>query len=147
MDDTEELKKKLEEQTRMNQEISDKIKYLGAEIDNYKKQLIKEFSQKEKLASIDIIKQMLPFLDTLESAMKHDENIKILYKNFFDILEKNGLKKIETKMFDPDYHEAMMVENGEEENKILEVLQEGYMVNDIVIRYAKVKVTKKSEDD
>ena len=64
--------------------------------------------------------------------------------NMMKVLEANGLKEIPAEgRFDPDYHEALCTVDGDEDGLIAEVFQKGYTLNGKVLRYAKVKVTKK----
>ena len=63
------------------------------------------------------------------------------------VLESNGLKEIPTEgKFDPNYHEALCAVEGDDDGTIAEVFQKGYMLNGKVLRYSKVKVTKKKEE-
>ena len=65
--------------------------------------------------------------------------------NLMKVLESNGLKEIPADGdFDPNYHEALCVVEGDEDGKVAEVFQKGYTLNGKVLRYSKVKVTKKT---
>jgi len=135
------LQKKLDELTNL-------LKRVQADFENYKKRVEKEKIEFVKYASADVIRKMLPIIDSFEQAVKNgaDEGTKSLYSQFLDVLFKEGLKKIECagKLFDPFLHEAMMqAVSDKEEGTILEELQAGFMFNDAVLRHAKVKVAKK----
>ena len=78
------------------------------------------------------------------------KGIEIIYSQLIDTLHSQGLKHIECvgKKFDPYYHEVLLTEESNEpENKILEELQKGYMLNDKVIRHSKVKISKKKGEE
>jgi molecular chaperone GrpE len=88
----------------------------------------------------------LPGLDNLILAEKHtqDEGVKLSIKHFLDILENEGVKRIETvgKTFDPNLMEAITTQEGEE-GKVLEEVRSGYMLYDSVLRPAQVIVGQK----
>lgn len=122
------------------------LKYLQADFDNLKKQCDKEKSECVKFANEELIRELLHVLDSFDQALEIDKNegIKQLYQQFFSILEKNGLKKIDAigKTFDPYYHEALIQEKSVyPEGTILEELQKGYLLNSKVIRSSKVKIS------
>jgi len=146
-------KRKEDEKEVELQECKDQLLRLRAEFENYKKHLDREYNEKVKNSNADLIKNLLPVLDTFEIAIneikKKDtqtaEGIELIYREIFKILEKNGLKKIESigKKFDPYYHEIVMQElSDKEDGTIIEEFQKGYMLNDKVIRHSKVKISK-----
>lgn len=103
----------------------------------------------EQLASLnfsvkaDFIKTLLPIIDAFEAAEKQTDGWQEIKSLLGDILKKNGFKEIEAmgKQFDPAYHEAMAEIDGEE-SKVMEIVQKGYLLDDQVIRPARVKVGK-----
>jgi molecular chaperone GrpE len=141
------LKEELEEKSKLSEDRLNQLKYLQADFDNYRKNFEKEKKDIIKLANENLIKEFLIILDDLERAQKENENNKglsLLYKNFLKILEKNGLKQIESlgKKFNPNLHEVLMKEESEEdEGIILEEFQKGFMLKDKVIRPSKVKIS------
>ena len=143
----EELKTQLEEKSKLSEDRLNQLKYLQADFDNYRKKFEKEKKDIIKLANENLIKEFLIVLDDLERAQKENENNKglsLLYKNFLKILEKNGLKQIESlgKKFNPILHEVLTKEESEEdEGIILEEFQKGFMLKDKVIRPSKVKIS------
>ena len=69
----------------------------------------------------------------------------LVFSQFYSTLEKEGLKQINpmNEKFDPYKHEVMMHEKSDKpDNTITEVLQKGYILNDKIIRHAKVKIIK-----
>lgn len=138
-------------------EINDKYLRLYSEFDNYRKRTIKEKADLIKYASEDVIKALLPVVDDLERALKAiDANekevdaadatgIRLIYNKFMGILERQGLKSIEAKgnKFDEEYHEAVTkfpAASEDQKGTVIDEIEKGYMLNDKVIRYAKVVV-------
>ena len=114
---------------------------------------MKEKAELIKNGGERVMESILPVLDDFERAlanMAKDENakeiltgIELIHNKLTGILKSNGLQKIETegKDFDTDYHEAIaMVPAPELKGKVLDCIQTGYMLNDKVIRHAKVAV-------
>lgn len=150
-----------EESDAKQQEIEaleNRLKRLQADFDNFRKRTQGEKEQLSTVVKIDVIKNMLPVLDTFELALQKKEGLTeemqsflqgfdMIYKQLFQALEKEGLKKIEAlgKEFDPNYHEAIMRVDSEEyeEGYVAGELQKGYMVGDRTIRPAMVQVVHK----
>ncbi|MGC8817253.1 MAG: nucleotide exchange factor GrpE [Candidatus Hadarchaeum sp.] len=148
-----ELQREMEEKAKLAEERLNQLKYLQADFENYRKSLDREREQIIELANEGLIKDLLVVLDDFERALgsmkegKDKEGLRMLYKNFFKILEQRGLRPIEAlgKKFDPYYHEAVLREKSDqEEGTVLEELQKGYMLKSKVIRHSKVKVAVKS---
>ncbi len=131
-----------------NKELSDKYMRLAAEYDNFRKR-----SQKEKEgiytdAYSDAVGLILPVADNLERALKFSDGasvvdgVKMTLTQLNSAFEKMGITEIETKVFDPNMHNAVMHIEDEAygENEIVEVFQKGYIRGDKVIRFAMVKV-------
>ncbi|MCD6223508.1 MAG: nucleotide exchange factor GrpE [Deltaproteobacteria bacterium] len=150
-----------EEQKDIEQELQEtKEKYLRllAEFDNFRKRTEKEKTQLSSIIKADTTKQFLPILDDLQKAIENSEQhqskitegIKLIVKNFNNILKNSGVKEIKTKdeIFNPSYHEALQVQQSDEypHNTILKTLQKGYTYKDMLIRPAKVIVSGKKED-
>jgi len=123
-------------------ELTNLLKRVQADFENYKKRTEREKYEFLKYANADFIMKLLPVIDSFEKALDN-KAVKVIYSQLMEILSKNGLKRIECKIFDPYIHEAMMQEVSEKkEGTILEELQTGYIFNGAVIRHAKVKVAK-----
>ena len=151
----EQQRSELDEANEKIAELNDKYLRQVAEFDNYRKRTMKEKAELIKNGGERVMESILPVLDDFERALQNmskDENakeiltgIELIYNKFTSILKQNGLQKIETegKDFDTDYHEAIaMVPAPTEElkGKVLDCVQTGYMLNDKVIRHAKVAV-------
>ena len=153
LDEKEELKKQIEDKNKQIDELTDTLKRLQAEFENYKKWNTKEKSEFIKYAHANLIAQMLPVLDSFEIALKNTsdkekfvEGIKIIYAQLRSMLEAEGLKPIKAvgEKFDPYKHEVLMKQESDKpEDTILEEFQKGYMLNDRVIRHSKVKISGK----
>lgn len=152
----EELKRQLAAKDRQIAELTDDLKRLQAEFDNFKKRIEKDVAERTRYANLRLICDLLPVLDSfdkaIEDASKNEdfqqlkEGLEKLQKQFKSILEREGLKEVRTDgNFDPFAHEAMMREEADDadDGKILEVFQKGYMLGNKTIRTAKVKVAKK----
>ena len=156
LSEVENLKKGLEDKNQKIEELTDTLKRLQAEFENYKKWNAKEKTEFIKYAHADIIENMLPVLDSLEIALKNTgdkekfvEGMKMIYAQFHSMLEAEGLRPIKAsgEKFDPYRHEVLMKENSDKpEGTILEEFQKGYMLNDKVLRHSKVKISGKEKD-
>jgi len=149
---------KLKEEAEKSAQYWDRILRMQADFENTRKRLEKEKQEFIKFANEGIILELLNILDDLERTLalaqeKHQDlqaflkGVEMILAHLYDLLKKYGLKPIEAKgkPFNPHYHEALLqVEaNDVPEHTVLEELQKGYMLNDKVIRTAKVKVSKK----
>lgn len=131
------------------QEYLDQLQRLQAEFDNYRKRIEKEKEEYCKFSNQELIIKLLDILDDFELALKHieDDGVEMIYSKLYSLLEKEGLGKIKVNgEFNPEVHEALIIEEGKEDNKIIEELQRGYILNNKVIRPSKVKISKIKED-
>lgn len=151
----ERVQKELDEANEKIAMLEDRYLRQIAEFDNYRKRTMKEKAELIKNGGERTIEAILPVLDDFERAldnMAKDENaaeamkgVELIYNKFIGILKQNGLQKIETEGadFDTDYHEAIAMVPAFEESqkgKVLDCIQSGYMLNEKVIRHAKVAV-------
>lgn len=129
-----------------------------ADMDNLRKNTTKKINDIYKMANDKLIKELLPFADSLNLAV-NNENVKldeetyskgyeVLKKQFENILSKFGLAEIEVHE-DDDFNESIMnaiaiapTGNKELNNKVCDVTKKGYTLNDVVIRYTDVVVYK-----
>ena len=145
----------VDEVAKLKEELSEwknKHHRLYAEFDNYRRRSLKEKAELIKTASESIILELLPILDDFERAIKANEEagddiegIILIYNKFKLNLEKKGLKKMESigEEFNPEIHEAIAqipAPKKKQKNKVLDVIESGYMLHDKVIRFAKVVV-------
>jgi len=121
-----------------------------ADFANYKKRIERNRIQERQDMKGDIIKRFLPVMDDMLRALQNApddpwvEGIRLIFRKLEAILEAENMTRIETlgAEFDPNFHEAIgEVESDEyESGQIAEVLQEGYMLGERVIRPAMVRV-------
>ena len=153
------LEEQLEEAKAQADKYLDMARRLQADFDNFRKRTQREneeFRQREneefrKYACSSIVGDLLTVVDDLDRALEHagDETefvkgIRGVRANLMKVLESNGLKEIPSEgKFDPEFHEALCTVDGDEDGLVAEVFQKGYTLNGKVLRYAKVKVTKK----
>ena len=153
----EKLAQELEKANEQIEEQKDKYLRLSAEFDNYRKRTMKEKAELILNGGEKSISSILPIVDDFERALKNmetatdvaavKEGVELIYNKFMSVLGQNGVKVIETKEqpLDTDYHEAIAVipaPNEALKGKILDCVQTGYILNDKVIRHAKVVVGK-----
>lgn len=146
----EDSKQELTEDQKKIEELTETLKRLQAEFENHKKRTAKEKCEIINCAEEDLIKKLLPVLDSFEQALKNSQSkdfikgIELIYAQLFSALKEEGLKQIETigKKFDPYANEVLMHENSDKEDIVLEEFQKGYTLNGKLIRTAKVKIGK-----
>jgi molecular chaperone GrpE len=143
----EDLKGQLEDAQKLAEERRDQLLRCRAELDNVLKRSARDKEEMAKYASEKLVCKILPVLDSLEQAAKHDEGSRILYQQLFDVLKGEGLVPIEAagKKFDPYRHEALYQIKSEEieDDAVAEEIQKGYLLGSRVIRFSKVAVAKR----
>ena len=154
-DKSSEEKSPLEEAQQQIEELKDKYLRSVAEFDNYRKRTLKEKAELILNGSEKAIAAVLPILDDMERAIANGEKtedlnvlregMSLIYTKFQKVLERIGVKEIETADadFDTDVHEAIAMVPGmgdDKKGKVLDCVQKGYKLNDKVIRHAKVAV-------
>lgn len=136
-------------------DLKDRLLRQMAEFDNYRKRTMKEKAEIILNGSAGVMTDILPVIDDLERAIANSaksedygalkEGVELIYNKLMHILEQKGLQKISPKNepFDTDFHEAIaMIPAPSEElkGKVLDCAIDGYKLNDIVLRHAKVAV-------
>lgn len=136
------------------EQLNDKYLRLNAEFQNYRKRVEKEKSDIFKYGQEKFMIEMLPIMDNFERALLASEQenteskvvdgVVLIKKSLDEFFERNGVKKIEAigKPFDPIKHHAVMTVESEDHSSdhVVEVFQDGYVLNDKVIRPCMVKV-------
>nr|WP_320145928.1 nucleotide exchange factor GrpE [uncultured Anaeromusa sp.] len=141
------------EKEQLLAEAEDRYKRLYADFDNFRRRSRQEKEDLSNVVAQNLILELLPVLDNFEralSSLSEEEaagvgsGVSMIYRQLFNALEKSGLSIVEAegKIFDPQYHEAVLrVEDAEQpEGTIVEELQKGYSVKGKVIRPSMVKV-------
>jgi len=147
-------KKKSNSKSLKNDLLETKDKYLRlySEFENYRRRTSKEKVEMINSANKELISLILPIIDDFERAIKLTskenldtsmEGFELIFQKLNSLLEKQGVKKMEIKTgddFDPDFHEAItkIASKKNLKDKIVDVIENGYMLDDKVIRFAKV---------
>jgi molecular chaperone GrpE len=145
-DDKTELKNTIES-------LTDSLRRLQAEFDNYRKRVHKENQELIALSNKDLLERLLPILDHIELAEKNKQNKDefingtiMIFKEFKDLLDKEGVKEIKAlgEDFNPYVHQALLTEKSSKEkhNVVIDVLKKGFMYKERILRPAMVKVGK-----
>ncbi len=150
-EDTADPVKKLKDELA---ESKDKYVRLYAEFDNFRRRSSKEKLEMIQSANEQLLKSLLPIADDFERAEKsfsnrddkEAEGFFLIQNKFKKTLEQYGIKEMDAKKeldFNSDFHEAITQVPAPEEKlkgKIIDVVEKGYLLNDKVIRFAKVVV-------
>lgn len=156
-----EPEKELETLRKQLETEKDRCLRLNAEFENLRKRTQKEKEEFVKYANEKLIIELIDIMESLERGLDNAKGsnnkdklihgMELIYKQLKNVLEKNGLIPIKGlgEKFDPYKHEAMMQtpSQDDEEDMILEEFTRGYMLNNKVIRYSKVRVSKNKETD
>lgn len=152
------LQQSLEDKKKLAADYYDQLLRLRAEFDNFRKRTEKEKANYISWGKEDIIQKLLNIIDFLGHAQAGSLNsnnidsvkkgIGLIHQEFLKLLSNEGVKEIDDskKLFDPALHEAIEYHESEQpESTILATLQKGYMLNEKVLRPAKVKVSKNKD--
>jgi molecular chaperone GrpE len=135
------------------EEYRDALQRERADFTNYRRRMELENASMGRLATGTAIKKFLPVMDDLERALAHRpagdtwaEGIELVHRKFQSILDAEGVTRIDAKgkPFDPNLHEAIMQEPSTEyePGTVIDVLQQGYIHGERVLRPALVKVAQ-----
>jgi molecular chaperone GrpE len=138
----------------------DRFLRVSADLENYKKRVSKEKADLIRYGNEELIKELLPVIDNLERALEHatleeaqegiTEGVKMTLQQFLGILQRFGVTPIaaEGEPFDPTTHEAVMEQASSDYDPghVVSELQKGYLLNDRLVRPAKVAVAKAQEN-
>jgi molecular chaperone GrpE len=153
--ETEQIEEKKESNNEEVEILNNRLLRLQADFLNYKSRTEKEKLSSYSNAVSDMILDLLPVVDNLERALNTDksenntfkEGVQMVYTQLIGILDKKGLKEVESlhKQFDHNVHYGVAFESSEEfeDGIILDVLQKGYTVNDKLVRPAMVRICRK----
>ena len=129
------------------EELTDQLRRALADYSNLQKRFEEEKEKVVKFANSGLIVKLLEVLDSLEMLQKEvkNEGLYLTIKRFKDILEGESVKEIAAidQTFDPHFHEAVDTVKGPQDDKVVEVVEKGYILGDKVLRAARVKVSKK----
>jgi molecular chaperone GrpE len=151
------LEEELQKLKEENAELKDKYLRIYAEFDNFRKRSMKEKIEFMQTAARDTMSALLPVLDDFDRAKKvaeqpdskevFSEGVALVYQKLYVVLSGKGLKKMESTgvEFDAELHEAVTEVPAPTEDlkgKVVDTLEEGYLLNDKIIRHAKVVTGK-----
>ena len=151
LEQSKEVEANIDEKQAEIDELTDRYKRMMAEFENYKKRSAKDRETLYNSLIGDIVTSILPVVDNLEKAVdaktddtSYQDGVKLVQKQLLDILERYGVKTIETvgKTFDPSLHEAVshIEDESKGEQEIIEEYRKGYTIGTKVIRHAMVSV-------
>ena len=153
------LEEEIERIRKESDEAKDRALRTLAEFDNYRKRNERERREATEMGAAAVLRELLDVADNFDRALEHageDEEIpqaflegmKLIARGFHDLLDRRGVKRIDTagKTFDPHFHEALASEPSSdvEPNQVLREVQPGYVLGDRVLRPAKVVVARAS---
>jgi molecular chaperone GrpE len=146
----------LNEYEQQIQQLTEALQRERADATNIRRQHDDQIASLRTVVKSNVVRDLLPVIDNFERALKHvPEDLKDndyikgvqgVVKQFEDTLQKVGVERIKTvdEPFDPKYHEAISMEEGDGTKEIVsEELQAGYKVGEDVIRHAMVRVSLK----
>jgi len=152
--DAEELLARLQDAEREHEKVMDDLRRVAADFDNYRKRVAREQAQLYVRAGERLAAKLLPVLDDLERALdaaEHHEEAKVLEgvrmtkDALAGILASEGVEEIAADgPFDPHVHEALLAQpaEGVEPGHVIQVVQRGYRMGDVVLRPARVVVSE-----
>lgn len=159
---SEPIESKLESLEASIAELTQALQQERADSVNIRRRHEEQITNLKSMVKADIIRNLLPVIDNFERSLKHIpadlendpyiQGIQGVVRQFEKTLESLGVERIKTEgeVFNPDFHEAVSMEDGEGDTEVIsEELQSGYRLGDEVIRHAmvKVKTVSQNQDD
>lgn len=155
MNKTKKLRKALKEEHEKSNEYLNRLKYLQADFENYRKRMEKEIRETAQVSKEKLVLNLLNVIDELELAIHSGretenkqallEGVEMILKKMRTTLGQEGLTRIEAvgKSYDPKLHEVVMKvpTKDHDENVVIEEVRTGYILRDKVIRPSMVKIT------
>jgi molecular chaperone GrpE len=127
-------------------ELTADLQRTRADFENFRRQAEQQKLQYGNVVKNTTVAKMLPLLDDIDRAIAMNDNLKPLEKSLAKALKELKLERVECKpgvAFNPDIHDAVMVEGDGDKEVIAETLRAGYRYEGELIRPALVKVEKK----
>lgn len=144
--DTEEKEQNTEEIINQDPDYKDMYVRLYADMENLKKRLAKEKNDSVEKTKIKMIESILDMDNDISIALKNmsgdiPEGVNLIVKKLKNFLKSQGIEEILVDKYDPDIHEVIsVIETGEE--KIVDIVSNGYKMGDRVVRYPKIIISK-----
>ncbi len=160
MEDAEEITETVDDPSTLQiQELTDTLKHVQADFENYRKRTEKLNQEFQKFANQQVFNQLLPLIEQFDFALRNTKNqeqfvkgVQMIRDQFKHFLSQQGLQPIpvqEHEIFNPLCHEAIAAEEAKDKhgkplqkNAIIQVLADGYTLHGKVVRPVKVKVAK-----
>ncbi len=153
------LKEEIEEKDEQIKELNNKYLRAFAELDNYRKLMHKKMKEYRRSAKVEFFNKVIPVLDSFDRAMSNAElntnfdeffkGVEIIHRQLKEALKSLGLIEFSGlgEVFDPSRHEAVatVVTDKHPEDIVVEEICKGYIVDNWVIKPAKVLVSKQKE--
>ena len=137
------VKKKAKKTEQKPEDFENRLKRALADYANLEKRIEREKESFVKLANAQLLDKLLSVLDDFELCEEHlnDEGVSLVCERFKEVLESEEVEEIKAsgQKFDPETMDAVEIVSGPK-NKVVEVILKGYLLNDKVLRPAKVKV-------
>ena len=152
-----ELVKRYNEMVEKLRECREEYLRALADFDNYRKNVPRRIEEEKDRERVKIFSDLVRVVDDIDRAMKMLESsdvdeqfrkgVHMIYQQILQFLRNYGVEQFSAhgKEFDPNYHEAMMVKEGEEENRVVEEFEKGYTYKGKLLKPAKVVVSKKKQ--
>jgi len=149
------LEARLQKAERQRDEYAGLVRQVRAEFENYQKRAARDLATERRFAQVPLAGDLLPALDNLERAIaaakqSGDEGplaqgVAMVQAQLLDALRRHGVTRIEAQgqPFDPNLHQAVMQQPSAEHppQTVLQVLEQGYLIHDRVLRPARVVVS------
>jgi len=154
---------KLATQAAELEQAQDRLVRLQAEFENFRRRSLKERQESLQYGHQNLVKDLLATVDNLERAIAHSaedaaasmesvlQGVELVQSDLLGALGKHGVRVVEPikESFDPAFHEAMgqVPDASVEPNSVVQVLQKGYLINDRMLRPARVLVAREPRED
>ena len=157
--EVERLRQKIEELQKTSDSLKDQLLRRAAEFENYKRRVEADFGNLIRNANEGLLLSLIPILNDFVRSMKlgkelkdHDaffKGVELIHNKLTKVLETQGLVPFASagKPFDVDYHDALLQipRSDLPPHTVIEEVERGYMLNDRVLRHAKVVVSSEVE--
>lgn len=159
LEDLETLRSRLQAAEQKREEYLDLVQRTRAEFENYQKRMKRDLAEERRYAQIPLASDLLAALDNLERAIAAaeqagdtgplEQGVAMVHTQLLDILRRHGVTRIEAlhRPFDPNLHQAVMQQPSKEHPPmtVLQVLEQGYMIHERVLRPSRVVVSTNVE--
>ena len=147
----------LNEAQQQIDELNERVVRLTADYDNYRKRAQRDKIEARQFANQGILEKLLPVLDNFEMAIiavkdadpSVRDGVQMIYDQLLSVLKAEGVEPVDAvgKQFDPNLHEAISQEESDEveEGEVISQIQRGFILNNRLVRPARVVVAKAAE--